>query len=862
MAKRVEVTSDAWGDSLPLLIGSGDVQRRKKNKKQSEGSMVWMALVSRKDRRSISVCRKLQARFGRGDISTRGATVRELSRFNRVGNNEETSTRMRPKKIDGVSKPRSQNHRWSDPLNYTKCINSLENLLDAKVYSVDDNEELESIIASPDVKLYFYGPVDHSESTFLSSCCKKLDALKHQYSCMLRKRFGDSIEQLKKIKSLWKIHDNLIFCLENIGLYGAIKAVKILSNSEESQLSGSKKAESDNYDCVVHNFLDKVASVLSFNICDDGSSSDSLSVDTLEEPFCSQKLSLLIGILSTYRLKENTKCIIFVKRIIVARALACILRSLKSLEFWKCDFLVGFHSGLKNMSRRKMNAIVEKFSSGKVNLLVATNVAEEGLDIQTCCLVIRFDLPETVASFIQSRGRARMQKSDFVFLLERGNELDEKLLGDFMSGEHVMNNEIICRSSDATFENLDEAIYKVDHTGASISTACSISLLHRYCSKLPQDKYFTPTPKFFYIKDRDGTICRLILPPNAPFRQVDSLPCASKDEAKRVSCLKACKELHERGSLSDFLLPGFSNAKSNGSVIHSVESINSEDENLRELYEMLVPTVLKGPLPNFEEKIKLYFYYVRFIPIPDDRKYRAFGLFLKAPLPKEAEAVEVDLHLARGRIVKSGFIYCGMVTFGKEEIFLAVNFQEMFLKIILDRSEYFDDTIVLGKNDISLSSTFYILLPVMEQRYGENRTIDWTTVKRCLSSPAFVQRASYERCLKDKYTNDPGRKLRKGTKDVISLYRRRRQKSRNRPHKHIPSRDLASGTEQKSELQAGERQVGAERERGGMEGEGQTGGGLEAESGGELEGPDGRRDAKGVAGLTSAAGTRLGFYSL
>ncbi|KAK8965209.1 60S ribosomal protein L4-1 [Platanthera guangdongensis] len=44
MAKRVEVTSDAWGDSLPLLIGSGDVQRRKKNKKQSEGSMVWMAL--------------------------------------------------------------------------------------------------------------------------------------------------------------------------------------------------------------------------------------------------------------------------------------------------------------------------------------------------------------------------------------------------------------------------------------------------------------------------------------------------------------------------------------------------------------------------------------------------------------------------------------------------------------------------------------------------------------------------------------------------------------------------------------------------------------------------------------------------
>ncbi|XP_049936227.1 serine/threonine-protein kinase prp4-like isoform X17 [Nymphaea colorata] len=44
----------------------------------------------------------------------------------------------------------------------------------------------------------------------------------------------------------------------------------------------------------------------------------------------------------------------------------------------------------------------------KVNLLFAINVAEEGLDIQTCCLIICFDLPSTVASYIQSKGRAHM----------------------------------------------------------------------------------------------------------------------------------------------------------------------------------------------------------------------------------------------------------------------------------------------------------------------------------------------------------------------------------------------------------------------------------------------------------------------
>lgn len=55
----------------------------------------------------------------------------------------------------------------------------------------------------------------------------------------------------------------------------------------------------------------------------------------------------------------------------------------------------------------------------QINLLVATKVGEEGLDIQTCCLVIRFDLPETVASFIQSRGRARMLQSVYAFLVDR-----------------------------------------------------------------------------------------------------------------------------------------------------------------------------------------------------------------------------------------------------------------------------------------------------------------------------------------------------------------------------------------------------------------------------------------------------------
>lgn len=66
------------------------------------------------------------------------------------------------------------------------------------------------------------------------------------------------------------------------------------------------------------------------------------------------------------RLQPNMKCIIFVNRILTARSLSSILQSLQVLSVWKCDFLVGVHSGLKCVSRKSTNAILAKFRSGEV----------------------------------------------------------------------------------------------------------------------------------------------------------------------------------------------------------------------------------------------------------------------------------------------------------------------------------------------------------------------------------------------------------------------------------------------------------------------------------------------------------------
>ncbi|MQL77271.1 hypothetical protein Taro_009677, partial [Colocasia esculenta] len=124
----------------------------------------------------------------------------------------------------------------SNQLDYTKCINSLENLLDAKVYSIDEKVELENVVASPDVKIYLYGPRSASVSGFNQNCYKKLDEIKVQCISMVREKSADLKALQKKIKLLLRVHDNLIFCLEHIGLCGTIHAARMLLSGEVSDL--------------------------------------------------------------------------------------------------------------------------------------------------------------------------------------------------------------------------------------------------------------------------------------------------------------------------------------------------------------------------------------------------------------------------------------------------------------------------------------------------------------------------------------------------------------------------------------------------------------------------------------------------
>ncbi len=71
----------------------------------------------------------------------------------------------------------------------------------------------------------------------------------------------------------------------------------------------------------------------------------------------------------------------------------------------------------KGMTQKEQIAILDEFRSGNINTLVATSVAEEGLDIAECDLVVFYDVIPSEIRTIQRRGRTGRQSKGTVYVL-------------------------------------------------------------------------------------------------------------------------------------------------------------------------------------------------------------------------------------------------------------------------------------------------------------------------------------------------------------------------------------------------------------------------------------------------------------
>lgn len=85
----------------------------------------------------------------------------------------------------------------------------------------------------------------------------------------------------------------------------------------------------------------------------------------------------------------------------------------------KCGYRsVGIHGDL---TQRQRNAVMKKFRAGQINILVATDVAARGLDINDITHVYNFDLPQEVEFYVHRigrTGRAKKQGISYSFIRE------------------------------------------------------------------------------------------------------------------------------------------------------------------------------------------------------------------------------------------------------------------------------------------------------------------------------------------------------------------------------------------------------------------------------------------------------------
>lgn len=152
-----------------------------------------------------------------------------------------------------------------------------------------------------------------------------------------------------------------------------------------------------------------------------------LQADTSISKKCASILSFL------QKKASNTfRGIIFVEQrvtVFVLSHLLSVYPGTKSL--FKCGTFVGISTNQsKKMELRDLlnpqdqQNTLEDFREGRKNLLIATSALEEGIDISACNVVICFNKPPNLKSYVQRRGRARQEKSTIVLLSSTNDEAD------------------------------------------------------------------------------------------------------------------------------------------------------------------------------------------------------------------------------------------------------------------------------------------------------------------------------------------------------------------------------------------------------------------------------------------------------
>ncbi|KAI9553581.1 hypothetical protein GHT06_021502 [Daphnia sinensis] len=506
------------------------------------------------------------------------------------------------------------------------------------------------------------------------------------------------------------------------------------------------------------------------------------------------------------RLNAKMCAIVFVERRCMANVLYHFLKDIakhdETLKFMKPLFTMGQASG-RNPSLKetkilnmKQNEIMTNFREGRCNVIVATSVLEEGVDIPACNLIIRFDRIKTYCDYVQTKGRARSRKA-FYCLLVGHSETDSCLedLAQFHSIEQQLL--AIGNFEDDRDSVIDNLFYQIippyapcGEDGPRITLQSSISLVNRYCGQLSSDSDVLLAPKVTIKKvgesiadpahlknikeilkklpkDNRGSSptkgcsindlyqCQLILPLNSPLREEitgDVMP--TKRLAKRAVALKACIMLHKLKELDDVhLFP----------VPRLIPEEEEEDQELPVEDDSSVPQQGHGNVTICKRRFPACFSNCRPIPGQPNFVYLIDFMLMKPCLDVNKLffpfAVETKLAILTSQVIPAICPFPLITRAGEFQVNLCgVD------SVILDESQLeklekfhqfiFQDVIFLWKRqldfDIQASDLQYLIVPLQ----SETEKLDFVLVEKMINVPT-VEWEKRPRLTDNKFSFEP-----------------------------------------------------------------------------------------------------------
>ncbi|ROW12958.1 hypothetical protein VPNG_04661 [Cytospora leucostoma] len=290
----------------------------------------------------------------------------------------------------------------------------------------------------------------------------------------------------------------------------------------------------------------------------------------------SEKVRKLIDVLRDY--EGEARGIVFVKERATTTVLAHILathpetnKKYHTGSMVGTSFVPGIKQDFLDLSEKNYSLALEKFRAGRLNLLVATSVLEEGIDVPACNLVICMDESHNLKSYIQRRGRARMRESNLYLFLEEDNDKVRKKWEDLeveMKQRYEDDTRELAKlqePDESEIEGYPEL--RVESTGARITINDAKAHLEHFCATLSSRKYVDFQPDYIINKIADDAvnsdaqalvIATVFLPISLPQnlrKAIGIRMWKSEKNACKDAAFQAYKALYEEGLVGDHLLP-------------------------------------------------------------------------------------------------------------------------------------------------------------------------------------------------------------------------------------------------------------------------------------------------------------------